>query len=552
VGFRRSAREHACKASPGEDGRASFIEDIGREEEASMTSESTTLDAAERASPGWPRMARLFLPLMAIALLAAAAQIYWGANPDTSYGLTEAEKMLDGQRPYVDFLELNPPLLFLLPLGPTLVARFIGATPELLFDLFCFGAAGFSLWLSWSVLVGGGVARASGARFVIVAAVVLLLLPARAFAQREHIALITALPCVAALAVWSARGQAPPLFSILAGLGAGVTLSIKPHFALFFLLPFFYLVRRAGWRAAVIRIELQAALAVVVLFWISTIVWFPAFLERMAPMTRDIYLPARMPVATLLHDPVLIDLGVFGALLAFAPRKRWAEPLIAVPALASLGAMATYLIQGKLWPNHGYPAIAFAALALGPLVLESLTTLRDARDAKMQLAIAAACAITIALGGYWLSTGVDAPELERAVAAIGPHPKVLAISPFVQTGHPLTRRVHGVWVGSVGSLWITDMASRALESSPIDAGKQEKYLRLDRETLAADIVNRKPDAILIAGNSWLAWAQSHPDVAAALAEYHLRETADHTMVYARNDANRLVQTAPLNSGSDPP
>jgi hypothetical protein len=53
------------------------------------------------------------------------------------------------------------------------------------------------------------------------------------------------------------------------------------------------------------------------------------------------------------------------------------------------------------------------------------------------------------------------------------------------------------------------------------------------ETLVADIANKKPDVILIASNAWLEWAQRHADVATALADYQLRETADDVMVYAR-------------------
>jgi hypothetical protein len=501
-----------------------------------MTLASTTLDAAGRKSVGWTRAARLLLPLAAIVLSAVAAQVYLGVNPDTSYSLTEAEKMLDGQRPYVDFLELNPPLLFLLSLPPTLVARSIGATPELLIDLFCFVAAGLSIWLSWSILVRGGVAKVSAARFAIIAAGALLLLPLDAFAQREHIALIVALPCLAALVAWSARGRVAPVFSVLAGFGAGVAISIKPHFALFFLPILPYLAQRAGWRAVVFRLEPYAAIAVIALFSISTIVWFPAFLEHTVPMVRDIYVPVRQSIVEMLRDPTFIDWTALVVLSALIARERWAEPLIAVPALASLGAMAAYLLQGKLWPSHGYPAVALAGVGLGLLVLESLTRLRDARDAKMQMTIALASAVVIVLSGYCLSSGADEPELERALASIDPHPKVLAISPFVQTGHPTTRNVHGVWVGSVGSLWITDMTVHAFERSAFDAGKQEDYLRLDRQTLIADIVNRKPDAILIGGKTWLAWVQSHADVAAALGDYHWRMTVKGILIYSRNDA----------------
>jgi hypothetical protein len=90
-----------------------------------------------------------------------------------------------------------------------------------------------------------------------------------------------------------------------------------------------------------------------------------------------------------------------------------------------------------------------------------------------------------------------------------------------------------VWVGSTFGVWITKMSLAALERDPAGAHRYEDYLHLDREMLVADILNHKPDAILVAGEPWLTRAQSQPDVAAVLAAYRLRETADDVMIFAR-------------------
>jgi hypothetical protein len=260
-----------------------------------------------------------------------------------------------------------------------------------------------------------------------------------------------------------------------------------------------------------------------------------------------------MPLATLLHDPTSILWIVLGVLLACAGRGRLSEPLIAVPALSSIGAMAAYLIQGKLWPYQGYPIAALLALALGPLVLENLATLRQSRYPLARVAVAVAFAAAMGIAGFWLSLDFDRSELERVVSGISPHPTVLAISPNIGTGHPLVRRVHGVWVGSTFGLWITHMSLRALAQNPseAEARKYEGYLRLDRQMLVADIVENKPDAILIAGAPWLAWARSQADVAAALAPYRLRATADDVMVFTREDAAPQAPDTSPDRGASP-
>ncbi|WP_158815807.1 hypothetical protein [Methylocapsa sp. S129] len=506
-----------------------------------MTYESA-LEAPGRVNVSGFLASRTFWLLAAVVLLAAAVQIHWGVNTDTSWNITLAEKALDGARPYVDFIEINPPLSFLIYLPPILVARLSGTAPEFVIDLFCFVGAALSLWLSGIVLArGGAVTPAAGSRLAAIAFAVLLLLPMRAFSEREHIALMASLPCLAALAVWASRERVEPILSLLAGLGAGLAIAIKPHFALFFLPNLTYLAWRTGWRSLVPRIELWAALAAVALYWTAVALWCPAFFERAVPIARDIYVPFHKPLSTLPHDPTIHAWIALGALLAFAARKRWAEPLVAVPALASAGAMAAYLIQSKLWAYQAYPALALLVLALLRLILENPATPHGARIAPGRLAVAVLSALMIFFAGVRLSLGGhDSDRLERAVAQIAPHPKILTIAPGIGDGHPLTRRVQGVWVGSVMSLWITEMSDAALRRNPTpeDARKFEAYRRLDRQTLVADIVDKKPDAILIVGDDWLAWAHNNADVAAALAEYHLREAVDDVMIYARNDAER--------------
>jgi hypothetical protein len=52
---------------------------------------------------------RNWLPLALIVAAAIAVRHFVGANTDVSWEITLSEKILDGQRLYVDLIELNPP-----------------------------------------------------------------------------------------------------------------------------------------------------------------------------------------------------------------------------------------------------------------------------------------------------------------------------------------------------------------------------------------------------------------------------------------------------------
>lgn len=58
--------------------------------------------AVSVAMPRW-------LPMIAIVVVAVALRKFLLANVDVSWFITIAEKWLDGQRLYVDIVDVNPP-----------------------------------------------------------------------------------------------------------------------------------------------------------------------------------------------------------------------------------------------------------------------------------------------------------------------------------------------------------------------------------------------------------------------------------------------------------
>ncbi|HZZ62002.1 MAG TPA: hypothetical protein VFE63_12660, partial [Roseiarcus sp.] len=148
---------------------------------------------------------RLFHPhapravfLTAILVVGAASITLRGeATPDVSWLITMCERMLNGERAYVDIVETTPPVPMLLYMPGALVAKFIGGTPEASTFGFAYVSAFGSLWLAARILpnrLSDGVS----ARVALVAvAVVLFVVPSDAFAQREYFAAAFALPMTA-------------------------------------------------------------------------------------------------------------------------------------------------------------------------------------------------------------------------------------------------------------------------------------------------------------------------------------------------------------------
>jgi hypothetical protein len=523
----------------------------------------------------------------ASAIVAAVAAQAGGSLADDISGLiTLSEKMLNGETPYVDFVEVNPPASILIYLPIVAMARLLGVAPEFLIGLCCFLAIGATLWLCTRALRNTGLIEGAGPIGLAAAIAALAVLPAHVFAQREHIAVIAGLPFFCALIARASGADVEAPVRLLAGLGAGLMMSIKPHFALTILATLPYLVRRIGWRATLGLTELYVGGFVCALYGAAIALFFPAYIERIAPLVLEVYTPLREPWFVLLRDAGFMSWAVMGLyLLAFA-RSTIGDPLVSIPLLASLGAIIGFLIQAKAWPYQAYPAVALMALALGgalvsegrdwrrpafgvacayliltaaafdhslirslyywasPIAAATVAARLLAERRRQWLAAvstlsAPAIASIFALAYIWFSHNDGPPRLQVAAAKLGPHPRIVAITQNSGVGHPFVRQIGGIWVQRVASLWITSGALSLLKDSkdPSAVAKLNSYLRLDRDMLVEDIQRNRPEIILISNRSgpFRDWAFADPRVAAELASYRLYADDGETFLYARGD-----------------
>ncbi len=463
--------------------------------------------------------ARKYGSALVVTAFAALVQTIEGTSTDVSWLITLCEKILSGERPYIDFIETNPPGAIYIYWPGVALAPALGIAPETGVVLVGFLTLGLSLFLCARIFVGAGLRDFIGPAGAAFAIMVLAVLPSRTFDQREHMSILFALPFFAALIARASGADVGIGLRVTAGFCAALAMSIKPYFVLMIVAALPYFVWRSGWKKAVGCVELYAAAGALLSYVALIAILFPVYLHRIAPIAAAVYVPVRGPLLSLLFSGGTMIWAALAAILLTFGRSRLKEPLIAIPALASLGAIVSFLLQGKGWPYQVYPALALIAFAVAPLLLRA-----DAKPREGNALAKTTSAVALALGFILLShNGETAPEpIEKIVAGLAPHPKILVIGPSLALGHPLTRRVSGEWVGTPNCLWITAMAKYLLRQGPVDAATRERYeayMRFERETLVSDIKNRTPDAILIADATWKAWAFADPDIAAALADY---------------------------------
>ena len=286
---------------------------------------------------------RTWLPLALILAAAMAVRHFVGANSDVSWEIALSEKILDGQRLYVDLMEINPPASTFLYLPAVALARALGLTPEIVVDAQVLTGALVSLTIFDDIvrryrLLDGRQSQTAAALTL----AALTILPAQTFGEREHIALIAVLPALALL-VARADGVRPLLWHCLvAGTGAGVTVSIKPHFALAIACAVgFCALHLRSWRLLFV-LENWIAAAIAVAYGISVVVFYPTFLTDVMPLVADVYLPVRLSLLQCLLDtPVMLWAAAILIILALR-RGAGFHPEFAVMLTASAGFAAAY------------------------------------------------------------------------------------------------------------------------------------------------------------------------------------------------------------------
>jgi hypothetical protein len=134
-------------------------------------------------------------------------------------------------------------------------------------------------------------------------------------------------------------------------------------------------------------------------------------------------------------------------------------------------------------------------------------------------------------------------KLARIVRAIKPHPKILTLSIDLSVGFPLSRMVHGTWLGSVPSLWISGDAwyQRMTEKlDPRTVARLKHYADYDRALFTQDLTRGRPDVILVDHRQevpWQAWINSYAPLAAQMKAYRKVRSVGEIDVLAR-DAGR--------------
>ncbi len=463
------------------------------------------------------------LALAASAFIAIAIQCLWmPLDSDVSWLITVSERVLGGDRLYVDIMEVNPPASVWMYLPLVWLAHLLAIKPEAIV------ASTFMLGSILSVKITASLASRlerppATALLVAILGFAVLVLPMGLFAQREHAALLLALPALAALALIAEGKKLSNVALCAAGLAAGLIIVIKPPFALAVALPALWGARKRGSLKPLLlpmAVGFTAALA----YALAVVALTPDYL-RLLPLIGQTYARMHEVMWKVLVGPSLFPFACFA--LAMLLRPKPVAPLAVAWGLGSAGFVLAAILQAKNYPNHWLPGTALAVAALAVVLAQaSIPAFRRA-------AVCGALAIFMGTAMYQWAIRPQ-PAVTAAILKVAPpHPTVIALSPQLRTGHPVTRNIGGRWVGSSAGLFT---AAAAQFVGLHDADSRKAY-RDDLNAFATDVRLGSPDIVLVDRDS-KSWLLGEPVIARAMQPYRPAIAAKDTEVWVRKAGGR--------------
>lgn len=426
----------------------------------------------------------------AFILLVCVAQYLFFSNrvpvPDVAWLIEGARRWLNGAVLYRDVREVNPPLVFyemILLTGAQFTARSY--------------VIGVSAVTTLSALL---VLRIQGPKLALAALAAMVIGGFTAFGQRDHLALIFAIPFVLA--------AGSPKVRSLIGLWAFFGVGLKPYLLPIVLFP----ILARWWTTRKLVTAENITLGICCLLYLAAILVFhPIYLSEMVPLGRFVYW------AYGLERPNFIILAMTVVLLfaCIAAQNR-------VLGAAVVGGLASYYLQAKFWPYHFIPASGFGLLLClverglsFKLVALLLTFVQTARLVEPRIPRAP---IPFGQSATFLSSHVQAA-----------YPTSLLCGVRNASRYPAIWPIPGAW-----NIYVDKTRSTT------DRAKAKAILVHERDLIRQDILTLKPDLIFADAREKKIYFQRPFDYmkfVGPLPEYHKVAANSRYEIWARNGLN---------------
>ncbi len=478
---------------------------------------STALPTAATKPPTVPPSIErlLLLPLIALPILWLAGYFFPPINHDVAAILDVSARWVNGERLYVEVIDENLPLTFVVHALPVLTSKILPGDPSFWFTAWVVAGIFASFWACRRLvkLVPSADHALTEALLPPVLLFLFTVLPNEHFGQREHILFVACAPYMIAS---MARGEGILLSrcsSIALGLVAGVALAMKPHYLAIPAALELYLLIRRGWRATLTDPIPWAIGLVAVAHFVSMYTIFREYGEFVMPLAVEAYAPIgdtgwRGVLTSNVLAPTLIALVIFGLIAVIFTKTAAARVLV----VFGIGAAISAIAQAKGWPYHVLPALSAAILLAALTVSQTVDRYLPISRSGHHLPVAVISATLMVL--LYFQAALYTPpfykqrqfedsiggRLQHIIEQNAPNRTIMALSPGIYPLWPMINYIGGRMTMRYLTMWVLQGVYAtcddfpALYNPPDTMGDSEKLVF---DNVSEDFAREQPDLLIV-------------------------------------------------------
>ena len=283
--------------------------------------------------------------------------------------LIAAKRWLAGGTYYHDFVENNPPLIIYISAIAISIAKFLHTDLQTALRIFVFSLSLFVIIFSdfFLELIFDHQQKIKIVIIMIALAIIFWMMPAAAFAEREHLAVILVIPFIFCLTLRCQQKSIPLSSAVFAGFLAAVGFGLKPHFLLAFAFMELYALLQTKTIKAWFNPECLTIYITLIAYFISIYILTPTYMQKIYPMVVNFYLNYEKNTFNALiirSELISMAIALLLPILFFRKIEKECRHLLWLVYLSLISFFAAYLIQRKIWFYHLLPVFSFTFLLL--------------------------------------------------------------------------------------------------------------------------------------------------------------------------------------------
>jgi hypothetical protein len=482
-------------------------------------------------------------------------------NQDVGVILSVTERWMSGERLYIDVIDVNPPLIFILNLIPVGLAKILSISSASALMACVLALACWSVWASYRIILTLEIAEESTVKTLLLPLLLfaLVVFPSEMFAQREHLMALGMFPYLMLAAARCDEKRVSGRLALAVALVSALGFSLKPHFLI---IPFaveLYLLCVRGLRRE-LRDPLPWIMVLTMAAYVAIVwLWMPSYFTFVVPLVMKTYeeIGGTSYFAIITGANLLPYLFLMIPLTIAAFVMRWPHAA-RLAGIAGLAAAVAGVSQDKGWPYHLLPTQMASVLLFGWAVARMADRLQQSGGVAAQTGramIGLLLLVIYALSGaaryalYDQMTYADSPagQWARVLEKYAAGASVLMISPGIYPHFPALNYVNIKQVSRFITVWPLQGAYEACKANEPryhSPAKMTQSERLYDRMVTEDLVKNKPRLVVVdkvPGIPWcggkefdfLEYFLKQPAFAAEWQNYEYRAIYDRYLLYTR-------------------